>query len=281
MAKRRDPGMAVNLFPFLSVLVSIIGCLTLIIVVINVDQMDKAKDGQTDEELERAEEWKELKEEQEQKREEIEKLKTEVADNLEENRDTIAKREKLRMLKSTLKNKDEIEETLDKLIEEHNKLTRSEKDLDKQHPEILEEIRKVEAEIAKLDLDPDPPKLRISPTGSGIGLTSRFIEATGNGLYYHHSLTEDPLPIAGGNALATDEVFQNVLKDVGSKATYRLIFLVRGDSTKVVAAAQKQIDNFNDRYRDRSGFYPITPGKMPLLSKGKVDLSPFRASFAK
>ena len=54
MAKRaRDTGGSVNLFPFLSILICIIGCLTLIIVVINLIAMSKGE-GRTSEEVERA-----------------------------------------------------------------------------------------------------------------------------------------------------------------------------------------------------------------------------------
>ena len=40
---RKDSGQAVSLFPFLSILVCMIGCLTLIIVVLNLIAMNKGE----------------------------------------------------------------------------------------------------------------------------------------------------------------------------------------------------------------------------------------------
>ena len=82
MAKRKDSGMAINLFPFLSILVCIIGCLTMIIVVLNIAQMDQVE-GQTPEEVERAKEWQELKKEQEENRDALEEEKKKAEDEIE------------------------------------------------------------------------------------------------------------------------------------------------------------------------------------------------------
>ncbi|NNE91975.1 MAG: hypothetical protein HKN23_10040, partial [Verrucomicrobiales bacterium] len=74
MGRRRDSGASVNLFPFLSILVAIIGCLTLIIVVVALSAMNKAE-GKTPEEVTMAKEYQVLKKEMEENNKKLDELR--------------------------------------------------------------------------------------------------------------------------------------------------------------------------------------------------------------
>jgi len=86
MARRgQSDGESVSLFPFLSILVSIIGCPTLIIVVINLVAMSKGE-GKTPEEVERTKEYQMVKKEKEDKQQELDKLRIDIESLIQENK---------------------------------------------------------------------------------------------------------------------------------------------------------------------------------------------------
>lgn len=275
MARRRDNGMSVNLFPFLSILVSIIGCLTLIIVVLNLSQMNKAE-GQTPEEVVRAEEWMAVKELQEKDRVELENLKNIIENMIQDNRDTIAKRDKLQRLKEMKENQEVIDASRNELIAKINALQAAITDFDKKYPVLAEKISKIMAELKRRDLPPEPPKLRVRPSGSGKTSFPYFVEAGNEGLFIHKSLTEDPTTVPL-SALGQNEEFSKLLKIIASKRNNRLIFLVRGskESAKSYNTAIKTISAYNAQNKEDPKLNQILPGRLPLPAEGKVDLSPF------
>ena len=270
MAKRKDNGMSVNLFPFLSILVCIIGCLTMIIVVINISQMNKAE-GRTPDEVLRAEAWMAIKKKKEEETIEYDKLRNLIEEMIQKNRDTLAKQDKLSRLKEMKENQEEIVETRNELIAKINALQAAIKELDVEYPILAKKIEELLAELKKRDLPPDPPRLRVRPSGTGTTRFPYFVEAANGALMIHKSLTEEPVtvPLA---ALNQNEEFVNLLKIVSGKELNRLIFMVRGDkeSAKAYRAAASVISAFNSENDVR-----ITPGRLPLPAKGKVDLTPF------
>ena len=270
MARRKDNGMSVNLFPFLSILVCIIGCLTMIIVVINLTQMDQAE-GRTPDEVLRAQEFMAIKRKQEEDRKDYDKLRNLIEDMIQRNRDMLAKQDKLVRLKEMKENQEEIVETRNELIAKINALQQAIKELDTEYPVLAKKIETLLAELKRRDLPPDPPKLRVRPSGSGTTRFPYFIEAGNGALFIHKSLSEDPVtvPLA---ALNQNKEFTGLLNLVNSRELNRLIFLVRGDkeSAKAYRAAITVINAFNSENNAI-----ITPGRLPLPAKGKVDLTPF------
>ena len=262
--------MSVNLFPFLSILVCIIGCLTMIIVVINLSQMNKAE-GRTPDEILRAEAWMAIKKKQEEEREEYDKLRNLIETMIQKNRDHLAKLDELTRLKEMKENQEEIVETRNELIAKINALQAAIKELDVEYPELTKKIEELLAELKKRDLPPEPPQLRVRPSGTGTTRFPYFVEAANGALMIHKSLTEEPVtvPLA---ALNQNEEFVNLLKIVSSKELNRLIFLVRGDreSAQAYRAAASVISAFNSENNVR-----IVPGRLPLPAKGKIDLTPF------
>ncbi|MDF1752720.1 MAG: hypothetical protein P1U89_08115 [Verrucomicrobiales bacterium] len=275
MARRKDSGMSVNLFPFLSILVCIIGCLTMIIVVLNISQMNQAE-GQTPEEILRAQEWMAIKKDQEKEREEYDKLKNLIENMIQVNRDTIAKRDKLQRLKEMKENQEEIDKSRNELIAKINALQEAINQLDGQYPVITKQIEDLLAELKKRDLPPDPPKLRVRPSGSGTSTFPYFVEAADNALMIHKSLTEDPVVIPTA-AIGQNKEFVDLLKIVAGKRHHRLIFLVRGSkaSANSYNEASKFISAYNEQNKANQQFNRIVPGRLPLPAEGKVDLTPF------
>ncbi len=270
MAKRRgNSGASVNLFPFLSILVCIIGCLTLIIVVINLIAMNKGE-GKTEEEITIAQEYMLIKKEKEEEQEELENLKVQVENLIQQSKDAIAQRDKLAMLKDMLENAEEIDENRNALIAEFNRLTGVNEKLTADHTSLLEAIKEKEAEIAKRKLPPEEAQLRVRPSGSGSQTRPHFVEVSSKAIYIHTSLTKEPeaIPIAS----MAEGSFPQLLKKIASQPYNRLIFLVRGDkeSVQVLNQAKGLVNSFNQANKTE-----IIPGRLPLPGKGKIDLQMF------
>lgn len=259
-----------NLFPFLSILVSIIGCLTLIIVVINLIAMNKGE-GKTPEEVERAREYLMVKKEKEDQQQEMDKLRQLIENVIQQNKDTIQARDKLAMLKEMLDNQEEIDKSREELIAKFNLLQQTNKQLVADEVLLQEEIKKKEEEIAKRKLPPDPAALRVRPSGSGGNTKPHFVEISERGVYIHRSISEEPaaIPVA---SLNQSEDFINLLKEISSGSQNRLIFLVRGTEAAVntLNQASALVSGFN-----QSNGTQIIPGRLPLPGEGKVDLQMF------
>ena len=271
MARRRqDDGASVNLFPFLSILVCIIGCLTLIIVVVNLIAMGKGE-GRTPEEVERAREYLLIKAEKEEDQKKQDKLKIDIENLIQKSEKTIAARDKLALLKEMLDNQEEIDSSREELIAKFNILTQTNKRLVTDHEKLLVAIKEKEEEIAKRKLPPEPAKLKVRPTGSSNNVQPHFVEVSDAGIYLHKSLSKEPeaIPIASINQ---SEEFIKLLDLVSTNSGHSLIFLVRGNDG--AATAYNKVYDLVATYnqgRERKAI----PGKLPLPGEGKVDLSVF------
>lgn len=271
MARRRaDNGASVNLFPFLSILVCIIGCLTLIIVVINLIAMSKGE-GRTPEEVERAREYLEAKKEREEKQEEADRRRQLIENLIAQNKEIIEARDKLALLKDMLENQEEIDASREELIARFNLLTDTNKKLDRDHKDLMAQIEEKEKEIARRKLPPEPAALQVRPSGSSSATVPHFVEVSDAGVYIHTSLSGEPEAIPA-SSLNQSEAFIALLDKIASQRNFRLIFLVRGDegAVKTLNAAAKTISGYN-----RQKGTEIIPGRLPLPGEGKVDLSVF------
>jgi Na+-transporting methylmalonyl-CoA/oxaloacetate decarboxylase gamma subunit len=271
MARRRkDDGASVNLFPFLSILVCIIGCLTLIIVVVNLIAMGKGE-GRTPEEVERAREYLVVKKEKEEKQEQQDKVKQLIENLIQKNKDTLDARDKLARLKEMLNSQEDIDASREELIAKFNILTQTNKKLANDHEKLQASIKVKEEEIAKRKLPPEPAALKVRPTGSSTNVRPHFVEISEAGIYIHKSLSEEPaaIPIASINQ---SEEFIQLLDLVSESTSHSLIFLVRGNDG--AAGAFAKVNDVVATYNQGREKKAI-PGKLPLPGEGKVDLSVF------
>lgn len=271
MARRRaDTGTSVNLFPFLSILVSIIGCLTLIIVVINLIAMGEGE-GQTSEEVERAQKYLELEKEKKEEQKNLEKLKQQVKNLLQKRTSDNVKLDRLAMLKKTLNNQEQIDANRNELIAQFSLLQKTNKKLIADHESLLAKIKSKEEEIAKRKLPPEAAALRVRPSGSSSNTKPYFVEISDTSIYLYRSVSKEPVAIAIAS-LNQSEEFINLLKTVASKPYNRLIFLVRGNNSaaKSYNAVNGIVTLFNQQNNTR-----IIPGRLPLPGEGKIDLQMF------
>ena len=259
-----------NLFPFLSILICIIGCLTLIIVVINLIAMGKGE-GRTSEEVERAQEYLLIKKEKEEKQVAQDKLRIDIENIIQQNKDILTKRDKLVTLKSMLENQEEIDKSREELIAKFNLLKTTNKKLVADELFLQEEIKKKEAEIAKRETPPQAAALQVRPSGSSTNTKPFFAEISDRGVYLHRSLTAEPVAIPVSSLNQSDE-FINLLKAIAKEPYNRLIFLVRGSpgAVKTLNDASQIVSGFN-----RANGTEIIPGRLPLPGEGKVDLKMF------
>ena len=271
MAKRsQNDGGSVSLFPFLSILICIIGCLTLIIVVINLIAMNKGE-GRTSEEVERAREFVVLQQEKLEKQKEQDKLRQLIENLIQQNKDTLATRDRLVTLKEMFENQEEIEKSREELIAKFNLLQQTNKQLVQDEALLLAEIKVKEEEIAKRKLPPVAAALRVRPSGSSTTNRPFFVEISDRGVYLHRSLSEEAtvIPVA---TLNQSEEFIELLKTIGASRQNTLIFLVRGHAAAVntLNQATQLVSAYN-----RANGTEIIPGRLPLPGEGKVDLQMF------
>lgn len=258
------------MFPFLSILICIIGCLTLIIVVMNLIAMSKGE-GRTSEEVERAREFVVIQKEKEEKQKEQDKMRQLIENLIQQNKDVITARDKLVMLKKMVENQEDVDKSREELIAKFNLLQTTNRKLIADEKFLQEEIKKKEEEIAKRGTPPVAAALRVRPSGSSATTRPYFAEISDRGVYLHRSLTAEPtaIPIA---SLNQSEEFIAFLKLIASQPYNRLIFLVRGSpgAVKTLNEASALVSGYN-----RANGTEIIPGRLPLPGEGKVDLQMF------
>ncbi|MCB1064754.1 MAG: hypothetical protein KDN20_17775 [Verrucomicrobiae bacterium] len=277
MAKKRaDSGASVNLFPFLSILVCIIGCLTLIIVVLNLISMSKAE-GKEPEEVERAREFALLKEAQDVDQKKYDELRAHIDALTATNKDLLVKKQKLTMLKEMLNSAEKIDANREELIAKFQILSKTNKQLDADELVVKAEIEALKKEIEARKLPPDAAALQVKPSGSGANTQPFFVEVADAMVLIHHSLTEPPIEVPAGS-IEVNEDFRKLLDTIASKPYHTLILLVRGSDAAVGNLGK--INGVVAAFNDRTGAQ-IIPGRLPLPGEGKVDLSLFEAYLKK
>ena len=275
MARRKSKGAEISLFPFLSILVCVIGCLTMIIVFINLIQMNQV-DGKEPEEVEVAKEYVEVEKKQKEDQKKLDEKRQLMENLIQDQEDLRTKREKLRRLKELLANSKKIDSLRDELIAKLNLFLKTNKKLDKDKETLLAEVKKLKEEIEKRKLPPDAAALRVQSSGSSTNVEPYFVEIADKTILIHTSLTEPPLTIPSASLKLSKE-FQDLLKKISEKPYRKLIFLVRGNKTSVAnfKLANGVVGGFN-----RASGTRILPGKLPLPGEGELDLTVF-AKFLK
>lgn len=271
MAKRRkDNGASVNLFPFLSILVCIIGCLTLIIVVLNLVSMSKTE-GREPEEVERAKEFQVLKKEQEQDQKKYDDLRQLVDSLTKLNQDLLAKRQKLTMLQDMSESAEKIDASREELIAKFQILSRANTQLAADEKLILAQIESLKKEIEQRKLPPDAAALVVRPSGSGANTEPYFVEVADGQLLIHYSLKEPAVPVAAGS-MGENPNLRKLLDTIAQRPYRTLIVLVRGSDGAVTNLGK--LSGIVASYNEQAGSQ-IIPGRLPLPGEGKVDLSLF------
>ena len=254
----------------MSILVCVIGCLTMIIVFINLIQMNQVE-GKEPEEVEVAKEYVEVEKKQEEDQKKLDELRQLMENLIQDQEDLRSKREKLRRLKELLASNEQIDSLRDELIAKLNQLLKMNKSLEADKEELLAELAKLKKEIEQRKLPPEAPALRVRSSGSSTNVEPYFVEIADKTILIHTSLTEPPVEIPSASLKASKD-FLDLLKKIAEKPYRKLILLVRGNEASVA--------NYNRVKSTVTGFNRVSganilPGKLPLPGEGKVDLTVF------
>ena len=259
----------ISLFPFLSILVCLIGSLVLLIVILTMVQ-SRMGDGRTPEEIQRAAEALELKKQLALVAQEIERLKASspaaaTKDALDDRLKAIVElRKELALGEDARKLNQRTSATLQKEVEN---LTTQLDAMKLEKPPLAAAIEKLKAELAARNKKPDdiPPALIVQPGGTGASAASKlfFVECGAAGIVIHKSKTEQERISAA--SVGADAAYDAFLDGARKQPNAVVLFLLREDGYgSYIRAAGWAESRFS-----------LRTGKLPLPGKGPVDLSAF------
>lgn len=143
----------------------------------------------------------------------------------------------------------------------------------KEKPPIVEEVAKLKKELEARKIDPNKlaPQVVVQPGGSGMaqGGNLFFVEATGGALTLYKSKTETARITTG--SIGTDKEYDAFLEKVAAAPQATLIFLIRDDGWYSYVRGAGWAE----------GTFKIKTAKLPMPSKGAIDLGQFERYMAK
>ncbi len=275
--RRKNKGMEVSLFPFLSILACVIGSLTLIITVLAVVQTQNSG-GLPEDEVERAKEfmaletkWEKEKADLQDKMEEV----SEIADaimGLRKEKDGLEK--EIAYLKNTVALTEgqiagvddeasrKLQQRLENFIERLKALEEDKKEAEAAVAELKAELEE------RKNQKPIPAKVVVRGSGTGNAGQRQifFFEASAGALIYHES--KEKVQQFPSGTLASNEDFFKVLAQVKKTPRGQIVFLIRPDGNGTYRRARQEAF-------DRE----IPEGSLPLVGDGMIDLSFFGERF--
>lgn len=258
---KKKSSDSVSLFPFLSILVCLIGTLTLIITGMTVASIGRDQD---DESVKQADEY-------DRKQAVLAKLEAELNQRasgvvafeaLSDQIDAAIKKQGV--LTDQLAAKEKAEADLKALTDELADLKRSAASVVSKVKALELKRDEVKAEIANLKR-PVAPEVVVLPAergGDGSKYRPKFIEVTKEGLVLHGRETPLKIPTA---KYKTHAEFSKLLEEVKTSTDKQLVFLLREDAYHVLSGL-KSFALINDaRF-----------GVLPVRGNGKLDLREFK-----
>ena len=261
---------AVSLFPFMSILASLIGILTLLIGLSMA--VNQKKEGMTEEDVKRAQEAKSLAFLLKQKKAELDKSKPIPTKN---NLDAL-ELEKLKLLLLELeKQKNELDKVKfspeDELKAKIQLYSEEKIAIEKGHPPMEKKIEELKAKVAALKEKPVPKEsVKIKPPKIGTKAPRNlfFVECNSTGIVLRGTADETKaIPfesIKAGTSVEFHDCCVNAKQSSGED--YVILFLVRkgGVLSYNYANALAELD------------FKVKTSKLPVPNDGKIDLSGFR-----
>lgn len=267
MARLKSEDAGISLFPFMSILVCLIGGLTLMIAGLTVGQMNQE---QSQEEIDRYRRYKEIEAELQKH-----------AQDLQDLRKLIAQAEKLREQSKLAvaevavlekKQKDAVEQAgaqeHRELLAEANRLRKRIAELQPEPAQLQAVIDDLKKQIEKANAGPEEAVVQIRSGGSGVDIAPAFVECTGTGVVVHEG--PEPLRIRTGDLNKPDGDFHKLLDRVAGTENGQVIFLVRPDAVGTYNAARQVART----HYGPNGY--CKNGKLPVPTQGQLDLSQFR-----
>ncbi len=277
MAKRRHgPKDEILMVPFLDILCSLIGVLVLIIVFLVVSQANQTE-GRTQEEVDRAIEYKNLTKAQveSQKVDEVVKVKLEklalLKKQLEEQEQKLARIRKLLSTSADVKKLNE--QMSQEVIKELDNLLLEIEGYTKQTAEIKKEIAALQEEINKRKppVNAPPPPVIVQPAGAGMAAGSKafFVEASAGKILLFWDAERKTQVSSTAAVIVADSSYDFFLREAKAAPNSKIIFLVRDDGNA-------SYNNAAGWAQQTHGFAPAQVAKLPIPGRGAVDLQMFR-----
>jgi hypothetical protein len=265
---RADPE--ISLFPFLSILVCLIGALVVLIVILTIVQSSMA-DGRNMDEVVRAREADKLRREiaaREKAHTDIKAVVDPAQKLAEELREKTERFVLLRKnLSTSAADKKKVEETNAELQKELENILLQIEAMAKEAPPIKAEIEKMKAEIVarKKNIDAKP-KVVVQPTGGAVAGDTQlhFVECTAAGIVLHQPGV--PPQRLTSASIGVDAGYDEYLKKVAADPRSLILFLMREDG----------LGSYNRAAGWAESKFNVRTGKVPLVGQGEVDLSRFQ-----
>jgi hypothetical protein len=264
MPRRQSTDDDISLFPFLSIIASVIGVLTMMIATIALSQTDTP-------DVALIEKHEQIKQQLDRADEELEKAKREISVS---HAAALQLREKKQLLDITLQELEmllkELEKVEKELAEQQKvkviipqidpKMRETLADMQAQQQQLVEAIAQLEKELSDRQ-DRAEARVTILPQGSGRSYQPFFVECAADSLVLHH--LPEPKRIRTAE-IVKDPDFIKLLEVVANSKDGSIIFLIRNDGLATYRTAKKICD-------DRE----LRSGKIPVVGKGRIDLSVF------
>lgn len=260
MARRGGSASeSISLFPFLSILVCVIGVLTLMIAGSSFSEIGTKPDPEAQA---RTKEFRELNARLAEDRKALEAVRAQIDGSsfgqvrLDAAEQQIAE---LRQQKEKLEEEAKARQAALDLVRERDLLKVRVDELKKEIETRQQAVEELDQEI---DQKGKPPEAVVSirPSGSGKNLDATFVECTDSGV----TILKEPASRVRAGDLAVDPKYLELLEHVASSKDGILIFLVRENAIGTYATARG--------IALREG---IRNGKLPVVGQGKIDLSMF------
>ncbi len=254
-----------SLFPFLSILVCLIGVLTLMIVGVSIAQMNTPDIDELLKNQDKLEEVKKELTELEKKKAELQKL-IKMAEGIRKQlNDALKKLRELEQMKQQADQQEKLAAQAVELLAEIQRLEKRIAQLTKELDDLLKKIAKLEEELAKREKKP-VPVVQIQPSGSEKLLNGKirptFVETTKEGVRIHTPQGETF--VTNRDLRNDDKAFMQLLKESDERSDRMIIFLIRSDAVRTFDTAK--------RLADKSHAYN---SRLPIVGQGRVDLSLF------
>jgi replicative DNA helicase len=260
--RRRDDDDRVSLFPFLSIVICVIGIL---VVMLTSEAISKVGSSPDPEKVELTKQYQELQRKLTAAREEIDLLNEESAGRAME---AIVTREKAKEdnLKLSAEKRQELltedQRRTAELLAEIERLKKRIEDLAKEQ----ESRKQLESELlSEVDQrqSPKPAALVVRPSGSGGGGKVRpyFVECTDTSLIIHEGEPSAPIRMEDAQ---NDPGLSEIVEKIKASENAMMVFLVRENAVGTYQAAKQIMVDAGCKN-----------SKIPLLGLGKVDLRAF------
>ncbi len=272
MARRpRTNDDDISLFPFLSIVACVIGVLTMMIAVLTLQQTD-APDIAMIEEYETTQKAAKLADDAiSQLRQKISVSKSAALHFSERQKEQKLQQKELEELirqteelEKKLAEKEELEIVIPK-VDPKARETISE--MQSELAAAQEQVAQLEAQLKKRTDVPTEGNVTVLPQGSGLTFVPHFVECAAGAIVMHN--LKEPKRIRTGQA-GNDPDFKALMRKVLNGKDDTIVFLVRDDGLSTYRA-MRGLCASND----------IRNGKIPVVGKGRIDLSAFSADKTK